>query len=97
MALKALSPVAEEYYTNGSKVPSEDDDDLVRFFYSNDSDLAASLREEVLRIPEDFPVLVMIDIPGQRKHVCESKELTKETVECLLSSLQGNTLQWTKL
>ena len=30
------------------------------FFYANDSDLSDSLKEEVIKIPELFPTLVII-------------------------------------
>lgn len=94
MALALLSPVAEEYFKNNS---GRDDKDSIKFFYSNDSDLSASLREEVLKIPEVFPLLTLIDIPSQRKYVCDTNNINEDTIASLLSSFNNDTIQWSKL
>lgn len=94
MALALLSPVAEEYFKNNS---GRDDKDSIKFFYSNDSDLSASLREEVLKIPEVFPLLTLVDIPSQRKYVCDTNNINEDTIASLLSSFNNDTIQWSKL
>ena len=94
MALTLLSPVAEENFKNNSV---KDDKDSIKFFYSNDSDLSASLREEVLKIPEVFPLLALIDIPSQRKYVCDTTVINQDTIASLLLSFNSNAIQWSKL
>lgn len=88
-AIKVMSPIADYY-----SVKQKDNlvDENISFFYANDSDLSASLCEEVLKIREVFPFLVLIDIPNQKKYICDIVEPNEEIVYTFLSCYEKKSL-----
>ena len=84
-----MSPVAQLYFEQHK----DNLDEAVCFFYANDSDLSASLREEVIKMPELFPTLVIVDIPDQKKYICDTPELNEEAVSNFLHSYSNGTLK----
>ena len=87
-AKAALSSIATPYFEEHK----QSREDSVCFIYASDNELAANLREEILKLPEVYPRLVIVDIPNQTKYICES-HLDSHTIKDFLKRYEQGTLK----
>ena len=87
-AKAALSSIATPYFEEHKHYR----EDSVCFIYASDNELADNLREEILKLPEVYPRLVIVDIPNQTKYICES-HLDSHTIKDFLKQYEQGTLK----
>ncbi|XP_072013165.1 nucleoredoxin-like [Amphiura filiformis] len=92
-AKKVLEPVAEEFKKSpdGSKL----------FFFvaaaAGDDELPDNLLQ-FLKIDEDaLPVLALVNIPSQKKHVVDKKDVTAEVIKDVIAKFLSETLEFKNL
>lgn len=96
-AIRILSPIAHDYFEAPTTTPPTKES-KISFFYANDSELASSLREEILKVPEVFPTLILVDIPNQKKYICDfTDNLNAEIITDFITRFRDKTLLGTEL
>ncbi|GIY04447.1 nucleoredoxin [Caerostris extrusa] len=70
----ALLPVAEEYQARIKRASAEETKiTKLNFFYAGDADVCDSVRD-IIGFGDDFPLLVILDIPNGKKYIHERSE-----------------------
>ncbi|GFR31757.1 nucleoredoxin [Trichonephila clavata] len=70
----ALLPVAEEYQARIKRASAEETKiPKLNFFYAGDADICDSVRD-IIGFGDDFPLLVILDIPNGKKYIHERSE-----------------------
>jgi nucleoredoxin len=83
---KTLQPIAEEY-TRDKKG--------IAFFYTKDHPVVASIREFAkVQEPKDHPVMVLLDIPSQRKAISAENEVNEQNVRAFLEGYLAKKLNF---
>ncbi|GBM91105.1 hypothetical protein AVEN_226590-1, partial [Araneus ventricosus] len=74
LAHYALLPVAEEYQARIKRASAEETKiPKLNFFYAGDADICDSVRD-IIGFGDDFPLLVILDIPNGKKYIHERTE-----------------------
>ena len=91
-AKTAITPVATPYFEQHTA----DRDSSVCFLYTEGDSLAERL-QGFIKVSPPFPQLVLVNMSGQKKSFCDSKELNEQVVRDFLKQYEENTLSYKDL
>ena len=83
-ARTALESVAIPYFEE-----NKEDHESVLFFYADPNlDTVAESLYEFFELPNSPPMLLLTDVPKEKFHVCEKKEISDQTVKEFFAKCQ---------
>ena len=90
-----MEPISEAYHKtlddrNAAKARKE----LIHFYFgsaTSDDDVGEQLRQ-FAKLPDQLPLVVILDVPNQSKYICSKKILTQKIVNEFLKGYKEGTL-----